>query len=76
MDLSVDLGQLLVSLVTLAVGAGAIYGAIRADLKRLHERTNDISQSVQHAHRRIDDILGTHWLHRRKHDERHTATGD
>lgn len=37
--------------------AGAVYGGIRADLKAMHERLKSQEVAVQHAHRRIDDLL-------------------
>jgi hypothetical protein len=44
-------------MVAIAGGLGA-YAAIRADLARLHERTTQTQDSTNHAHRRIDDMLG------------------
>lgn len=40
----------------LAAG-GAAYGAIRADLKALHEKAHMAHESAGEAHRRIDGIL-------------------
>ena len=37
--------------------AGAIYGAIRADLRALHERVGSVEKSADGAHQRIDTIL-------------------
>lgn len=34
--------------------AGAVYGAIKADLKHLHERTTAAHESAKRAHERID----------------------
>lgn len=45
--------------------AGAAYGAIRADLKALHERAQMAQESASEAHRRIDEHV-TDW-HRGAH---------
>ena len=37
--------------------AGAVYGAIRSDIKRGHEMAQDAKDSAKEAHGRIDDIL-------------------
>lgn len=42
-------GQLLV--------AGAIYGGIRADLRHMQEQLRAQSDSIEHAHSRIDSLL-------------------
>ena len=39
------------------VVAAAAYGAIRTDLKNLHNRTDENSKSIDHAHTRIDKFL-------------------
>jgi hypothetical protein len=36
------------------IGAGAVYGGIRADIKNIHERISDTSKSAGRAHDRID----------------------
>jgi hypothetical protein len=44
--------------LVLAVGAAATtYGAIRSDLARLHERTNQALESAREAHQRIDENM-------------------
>ena len=43
-------------MVAIAGGLGA-YAAIRADLARLHERTEQTRRSADHAHMRIDGIM-------------------
>ena len=48
-----DFGQVLYGLFL----AGAVYGGIRADLKAIHERISRQEDEVQHANRRIDDLL-------------------
>lgn len=36
------------------VGAGAIYGGIRADIKAMHERIKSAEESAKAAHARLD----------------------
>ncbi len=45
---------LLMQVVGIVVGAGAIYGGIRADLKAMHERIESNAVAVGRAHERID----------------------
>lgn len=35
----------------------AVYGGIRADIKNMHLRLNEIHDSANHAHERIDRML-------------------
>jgi hypothetical protein len=35
----------------------AVYGGIRADIRGMHLRLNEIHDSANHAHERIDRIL-------------------
>lgn len=44
-------------LFTAAITAGATYGAIRSDLRHLHEQIEDLKRAAGEAHRRIDDLL-------------------
>lgn len=37
--------------------AAATYGAIRADIRHMHERLNDAERNIVRAHERIDHIL-------------------
>lgn len=39
---------------------GMYYGAIRADLKALHEKIETANRAASRAHQRIDNILGNH----------------
>jgi len=41
----------------LILTACAVYGAIRQDLKNIHEKIQDAKDSSDKAHRRIDAIL-------------------
>lgn len=36
--------------------AGAVYGAVRADLKHAHEKADNARDAAKSAHQRIDDI--------------------
>lgn len=54
--MTVDASFLLQIVVALGSGVGA-YAAIRADLARLHERTQHAKDSADLAHTRIDAIL-------------------
>lgn len=44
-------------LVSSLLAAGALYGAVRQDLKNIHERIGDLGDSLDNAHRRIDAVL-------------------
>lgn len=46
--------NLLMQAAAIVVGAGAIYGGIRADLKQLRERVESNAQAVGRAHERMD----------------------
>ena len=35
----------------------AVYGGIRADIKNMHLRLNEVRDSADHAHERIDRLL-------------------
>ena len=37
------------------IAAGAVYGGIRNDLKRMHERQERFERALEKAHERIDD---------------------
>jgi hypothetical protein len=39
------------------ITGAAIWGAIRADIRNMVTRMNDIKDAADHAHRRIDDLL-------------------
>lgn len=47
------------------VVAAAIWGAIRADIKGIHDRLNDFKTSLDSAHQRLDAHLD---MRRRKDD--------
>ncbi len=54
--------KLLVELVGIVLGAGAIYGGIRTDLKAMHERIELNASAVGRAHDRIDRHVETFHL--------------
>lgn len=39
------------------VVAAAIWGAIRADIRGMHQRLDDLKEAVDHAHARLDNHL-------------------
>lgn len=48
------------------VAAGAVYGGIRNDLKRMHERQERFERALEKAHERIDDCAACKG---RRHDD-------
>jgi hypothetical protein len=44
----------LVQIILGLIGAGAIYGGIRADLKTMHQRIAEAASSAARAHDRMD----------------------
>jgi hypothetical protein len=56
----------LIRVVEILIGAGAVYGGIRADLRFLHRRVDEAIDSVTRAHQRIDEVLSRR---KRKNDE-------
>lgn len=44
-------------IVMMILAAGAIYGAIRQDIKNIHQMISDNKESTNDAHRRIDSLL-------------------
>ena len=49
---------LLVQLATLVLGAGAVFGGIRAELKAMREEIQRLGREADEAHRRIDSLTG------------------
>lgn len=47
----------LIQLGGMLVTGGMAWGAIRADLKAIHERIVDLKDSAKEAHKRLDDHL-------------------
>jgi hypothetical protein len=45
------------NVVVMLLSAGAVYGAIRMDIKNIHEKIHDVQESTNEAHKRIDAIL-------------------
>ena len=53
-NISMDLiYQICIMLTT----AGAIYGGIRGDIKRLHERVSTLSEDLEYERSRLDRII-------------------
>ena len=46
-----------VKVIMIFASSGAVYGAIRNDIKNIHEKINDTQKDVDNANKRIDDIL-------------------
>lgn len=44
----------LLQLVYALIGAGAVYGGIRADIRAMHERIKTAEESAKAAHSRLD----------------------
>lgn len=49
--------SLLLEIITLLVTGGALYGAIRSDLRNIHERLNKQEAENTRAHARIDSLI-------------------
>lgn len=49
--------DILVQIVILVLTAAVTYGAIRQDIKNIHQNIADVKDSVTDAHKRIDSIL-------------------
>lgn len=49
--------SLFLPLVSSLLAAGALYGAIRQDLKHIHERLVDFDDALEKTNRRIDDVI-------------------
>lgn len=45
------------NLIVMILSAGSIYGAIRSDIKNMHERIERVEVSTDESRRRIDNIL-------------------
>lgn len=48
------------NMVVMILSAGAVYGAIRSDIKNIHEQIQRMETGIDAAHRRLDDILMKH----------------
>lgn len=57
--------ELIFQLLAMVLGGAMAYGAIRADLKTLHEKSSDNKESVENAHIRIDQHVRDHLLSER-----------
>lgn len=43
--------------LAMVFGAGTVYGAIRADLREIHERLRHAENTADEAHKRLDEVL-------------------
>lgn len=50
--------DLILQIVSLIVAGAATYGAIRADIRNIHEKIEQVEKQLQRAHERIDHIKG------------------
>ncbi len=48
------------NMIVMILSAGAVYGAIRSDIKNIHEQIQRMETGIDAAHRRLDDILMKH----------------
>ena len=51
--------SIVIFLVGQIITGAAIWGAIRADIRNMHRRIDDIKQNADHAHARVDRLLET-----------------
>lgn len=56
---------LFVQVGAMMIGAGAVYGGIRNDLRNMHEQIARLERALEKAHERIDSISG----HGRRHGD-------
>jgi len=48
----------LITIVSLLVSAGAVYGGIRKDLQGIHQEISRLERALEKAHSRIDSMGG------------------
>jgi len=46
-----------IQLIATLIGVGSVWGAIRADIKNIHNSLHELRHSTDDAHHRIDEIL-------------------
>jgi len=49
--------DILGQIIALILAAAVTYGAIRQDIKNIHQNISDLRESVNEAHKRIDSII-------------------
>jgi hypothetical protein len=49
--------ELVIQFAAMLIGAGAVYGGIRADIRAMHERIDAVRNLADMAHQRITDHL-------------------
>lgn len=53
----IEVAEIVAHVGTALVGAGAVYGGIRADIRSMHERIREAKDAAAAAHRRIDEHI-------------------
>ena len=53
----VETADIVLKLAMMLLGAGAVYGGIRADLRSTREKAESALDSANRAHQRIDDHI-------------------
>ena len=69
-------GSLLLQVVVGLFGAGAVYGGIRADLKRINSDVTRLEHSVEAVHSRIDCCIHAHRRAGDPREHEHHRAGD
>lgn len=49
--------QVALNILFMLFTAGAIYGAIRTDIKNLHFKAEELARSINRAHERLDNLM-------------------
>jgi hypothetical protein len=52
-----ELSHAPIEIIGMILSAGAIYGAIRNDIKNIHYAMKDLKEASDRAHRRIDEVF-------------------
>lgn len=63
--------DIILAILTPLLSAAAAYGAIRADIRHLHEKAGKAQETAERAHERIDGLMqdtGSHHQYRRGKD--------
>ena len=66
--MNLDPMNALIEIVIMILSAGAIYGAIRMDIKNIHEKIKKNESDISSAHGRINDMLRDEVSHFRAQD--------
>lgn len=46
--------EMVIQITAMLIGAGAVYGGIRADIRNFHRQIEEIRESAEAAHARLD----------------------